>query len=231
MADVLVFSPHPDDAELGMGGTIAKLLDQGKSVAIVDVTSGEPTPHGDEATRAAETAEANRALGNPIRENLGLPNRWLEVTVEARKSLAAAIRRHRPSLLFIPYPHDAHPDHLAVHALGLRARFDAKLSKTDIPGPPHHVRRIVHFYCTHLRLIVVPSFVVDITPQVQAKRQAMAAYRSQFYVNQPRPGGVPDMVMDVCAYFGTRVGVPYAEPFHTDEPIALADLGTLTTAV
>lgn len=230
MADVMIFAPHPDDAELAMGGTIAKLVAQGQSVALVDVTSGEPTPYGDEATRAAETAGANLALGSPLRENLGLPNRWLEETIENRKLLAAAIRRHRPKLLFIPYPLDAHPDHLALHALATKSRFDAQLTRTDIPGEPHRVGRLVHFYCTHLRLAIVPTFVVDISAHAEAKRRAMAAYQSQFYAHRPNPGEVPDMVMDWCRYFGSRVGCRYAEPFHTDEPIALSDLGTLYLA-
>jgi len=227
MADVLIFSLHPDDAELAMGGTIAKLLAAGKTVALVDVTSGEPTPFGSEEIRTAETAAANAALGNPIRENLRLPNRWLEVTVAHRKLLAAAIRRHRPSLLFIPYSQDAHPDHLAVYELALRARFDAKLTKSDIPGEPHHVRRIVNFYCTHLRISIQPAFLVDISEHAAAKRQAMAAYRSQFHVGRNKGGEVPDMVMAACAYFGSRIHAEYAEPFHVDEPIALADLDTL----
>ncbi|NQU75858.1 MAG: PIG-L family deacetylase, partial [Planctomycetes bacterium] len=195
MADVLVFSPHPDDAELGMGGTIAKLIAAGWTVAIVDVTTGEPTPHGSEPTRAAETAVANAALGGPVRENLRLPNRWLEATVENRKLLAGVIRRHRPKLLFAPHAQDAHPDHLALHELAMRARFDAKLTKCDIPGSPHYVRRIVHFFCSHLRAHVQPTFLVDITDSVQAKRDAMAAYQSQFYLNRDRPGEIPEMVM------------------------------------
>jgi N-acetylglucosamine malate deacetylase 1 len=225
--EYLVVAPHPDDAELAMGGTIAKLIAAGKTVALVDVTDGEPTPFGSVETRAAETAKATAALGNPIRECLGLPNRWLEATLPNRKLLAAAIRRHRPDLLFIPYAQDAHPDHLAVYDLALRARFDAKLTKSDIPGEPHYVRRIVNFYCTHLRLNIQPTFLVDISAQAQAKRQAMAAYQSQFYVGREKPGEVPDMVMAWCAYFGGRVYAEYAEPFHADEPIALNDLGTL----
>ena len=227
MADILVFSPHPDDAELGMGGTIARLCAEGRSAVIVDLTSGEPTPHGSPEIRARETAEANAALGNPVRENLGLPNRWLEVTLENRRLLAAVIRRHRPELLFIPYPLDAHPDHLAVHDLALRARFDAKLTGTDIPGAPWYPRRIVHYYCTHLRLVIQPTFLLDITAFAQAKRAAMDAYRSQFHTGRPKPGEVPEMVMTACAYFGSRVGVAYAEPFHTDEPVALSRLDAL----
>jgi bacillithiol biosynthesis deacetylase BshB1 len=224
MAEVMIFSPHPDDAELGMGGTIARLIAQGVGVALVDVTSGEPTPYGDEATRAAG---ANLALGSHQRENLGLPNRWLEETIENRKLLAAAIRRHRPRILFIPYALDAHPDHLALHVLATKSRFDAQLTHSDIPGEPHRVERIVHFYCTHLRLAIVPTFLVDISAHAQAKRKAIDAYQSQFYAHRPHPGELPDMVMQTCAYFGSRAGVRYAEPFHTDEPILVSDLGTI----
>src|SRR5512135_632863 len=80
MLDALVVAPHPDDAELGMGGTIIRLLGQGWKVGILDLTSGEPTPLGSPEQRAAETAAANAALGNPWRKNLGLPNRNLEPT-------------------------------------------------------------------------------------------------------------------------------------------------------
>lgn len=227
MADVLIFSPHPDDAELAMGGTIAKMLADGLSVALIDVTSGEPTPNGSEDIRRRETAEANAALGGPIRENLDLPNRWLELSIPNRKLFAAAIRRHRPRLLFIPFGRDAHPDHLAVHEIAHRARFDAKLTKSDIPGQPHYVRRIVQYFCTHLRINIAPTFLVDVSAHADAKRRAMAAYQSQFYVGRDRPGEVPEMVMDLCAYFGSRVGAQWAEPFYADEPIALNDLSTL----
>lgn len=227
MVDALVVSPHPDDAELAMGGTIAKLVAEGRRVAIVDVTSGEPTPYGDEATRAAETAVANASLGQPQRENLGLPNRWLEVTVANRKVLAAAIRRYRPKVLFTPFRLDAHPDHLAVHQLAIRARFDAKLTKTDIPGEPWYAPRVVQFYCTHLMLSIQPTFLIDTSEHVEAKRNAIDAYQSQFYVGRDTPGSVPDLVARIDAYFGSRIGRPFAEPFYTDEPIAVSDLDAL----
>ncbi len=226
-ADALVLSPHPDDAELAMGGTIARLVAEGRRVAIVDVTRGEPTPYGDEATRAAETAAANAALGQPRRENLGLPNRWLEVSIPNRKLVAAVIRRHRPKVLFIPFRLDAHPDHLAVHELAIRARFDAKLTKTDIPGEPWYPPRVVQFYCTHLMVNIQPTFVIDTSDHIEAKRSAIDAYQSQFYVGRDRPGSVPDLVARIDAYFGSRIGRRAAEPFYTDEPIAVSDLDTL----
>src|SRR3954451_23230782 len=107
MLDALVIAPHPDDAEIGMGGSIVRLLQDGWKVGILDLTSGEPTPLGSPEIRASETAAATAALGNPWRENLGLPNRSLEPTLAHRRSLAAAFRRTRPRLLFAPYWEDA----------------------------------------------------------------------------------------------------------------------------
>ncbi len=138
--DALVVASHPDDAELGLGGTIVRLIGQGWKVGILDLTSGEPTPLGTPERRAAETAAANAALGDPWRENLGLPNRSLEPTLAHRRALAAVFRKVRPRLLFAPYWEDAHPDHVAATRLVEDARFWSKLSKTDMPGTPFHPR-------------------------------------------------------------------------------------------
>ena len=94
--DILVIAPHPDDAELGMGGAILKFLREGKRVGVLDLTSGEPTPHGTDEIRQQETAAATRTLGLTWRDNLGLPNRSLEPTLEARRELAGVIRQTQP---------------------------------------------------------------------------------------------------------------------------------------
>src|SRR5690606_8914257 len=101
--DVLVIAPHPDDAALGMAGAILKMQDEGLRVGILDLTNGEPTPYGNPELRAKETAAATEILGVAWRENLGLPNRRLEPTLEARAKLAGVIRRTRPRWLFAPY--------------------------------------------------------------------------------------------------------------------------------
>ena len=223
--NILVFSPHPDDAELGMGGSIARFVGQGHAVTIADVTSGEPTPFGDEQTRQRETAKANEALGSPLRVNLGLPNRWLEATLENRVKLAETIRMHRPEVMFVPYQFDAHPDHMAVHLLAQQARFTAKLTKTDMAGQPHYPRRLIYYFCTHLMINIAPTFVIDISAQIEAKMAAVAAYQSQFYTGQgQRAGHVPEMVRTLCRYFGQRVGAEYAEPFYMQEMLGLSGL-------
>jgi bacillithiol biosynthesis deacetylase BshB1 len=227
--NVMVISPHPDDAELGMGGTIVRLIQQGHNVTIVDVTTGEPTPHGSDELRAEETAAANAALGNPKRVNIGLPNRWIEVNIHNRVKLAEQIRLHRPDIVFVPYEYDAHPDHLAVYHLAIDARFTAKLSKTEMAGEPHYPRRLIHYFCTHLKLDIQPTFVVDVSEQIEAKMAAVACYQSQFYTGRgDQAGWVPEMVKTTCRHFGQRVGVEYAEPFHSMEVLGLTGLECLT---
>ena len=130
MLDILVIAPHPDDAELGMAGAIMKFLAEGRRVGVLDLTSGEPTPHGSLETRRRETAAATEILGLEWRENLGLPNRSLEPTLEARTLLAAVIRREKPRWRVAPHWIDAHPDHVAATELVEAARFWAKLTKT-----------------------------------------------------------------------------------------------------
>ncbi len=226
--DALVVAPHPDDAELGMGGTIVRLASQGWRVGILDLTSGEPTPLGTPERRAAETAEANRHLGNPWRANLGLPNRSLEPSLENRRALASVFRKTRPRLLFAPFWEDAHPDHTAATKLVEDARFWSKLSKSDIPGDAFHPSRILYYFSVHLRINERPSFVLDVSDQADAKRAALLAYRSQLVDNQP-PGrpGVVDMVFDRTRYWGQLAGVLHAEPFVSREPVGLCGLREL----
>jgi bacillithiol biosynthesis deacetylase BshB1 len=225
MLDALIVSPHPDDAELGVGGTILALQEKGWKVGILDLTSGEPTPLGSVETRKKETAEANASLGNPWRRNLGLPNRSLEASLENRRALAAVFRKVKPRLVFAPYWEDAHPDHLAATKLVEDARFWSKLSKSDIPGEPFHPARILYYFSVHLRIVERPSFVLDISAHQDAKMRALRCYRSQLVDNQP-PGrpGVLDSVTDRTRFWGHVAGVSHAEPFASREPIGLKSL-------
>ncbi len=228
MLDALVVAPHPDDAELGMGGTIVRLIGQGWKIGILDLTSGEPTPLGSPERRAAETAAANQALGNPWRQNLGLPNRSLEPTLLHRRTLAAVFRQARLRLLFAPYWEDAHPDHTAGTKLVEDARFWSKLSKSDIPGEPFHPARILYYFSVHLRIVERPSFVVDISDQLAAKDQALRCYRSQLVDNQPEgKPGVIESVHDRTRFWGHLAGVRHAEPFASREPVGLSGLADL----
>lgn len=224
MANVLVIGAHPDDAEIGMGGTVASLVARGETVTLLDLTDGEPTPMGSPERRRAESGAAARLLGVERRITLPLPNRYLMDTVENRVAVAEVIREIRPDLLCIPYWVDAHPDHLAAERLGEAARFYAKLTRTDMRGAPHYPDRIVHYFCTHYRLQVVPAFIVDISEHIERKLEAVACYGSQF--NEERNNlGILDTIRTVAAYWGSRIRRPYGEPFATKEPIGVASLG------
>ncbi len=225
MLDVLVVAPHPDDAELGMGGTILRLMDQGLAVGILDLTSGEPTPHGDPETRTRETTESSRVLGVTWRENLGLPNRSLEATLEARAQLAGVFRQTRARWIFAPHWVDAHPDHLAATELIEAARFWSKLTKTDLPGEPHYPERIFYYYCVHLRTIPQPAFIIDISDYWDRKFQALRCYESQFIKGRsPLAPTFLDRLRDQAATWGYAIGTRYGEPFASREPIGLSGM-------
>jgi N-acetylglucosamine malate deacetylase 1 len=223
MASFLVIGPHPDDQELGMGGTIVRLVEQGHRVHLVDMTSGEPTPMGSAEIRQRESAAAAKILGVE-RTQLGLVNRQVVHDIASRHKLAAVIRVHKPNALFLPYPLDAHPDHMAVTRIGEDARFDAKLTKTDIPGEPWYPKRIIYYFCTHLRMSFQPTFCIDVSGQIDKKMSAVKAYESQFVWNKST---VPEMVRTITGYFGGRIGVDHAEPFFTHEVLGLGGLNEL----
>src|SRR5437764_8674574 len=174
--DYLVIAPHPDDAELGAGGAILLLKAQGASVGVLDLTDGEPTPHGSLEIRRRETEAATAVLGLDWRGNLGLPNRSLVADLEARHRLAGALRELRPRVLFAPYWEDSHPDHVAATALIDAARFWAKLTKSDLPGTPHFPDKIIYYFSVHLRLHIRPSFVLDVSDHIETKMRALECY-------------------------------------------------------
>ena len=221
-----------------MGGTVAMLAAQGHRVTILDVTDGEPTPFGDHDTRMLEAAQAARELsapGNPIaRLNLGLTNRRVVHTLEARHALAGVIRACGAQLMFVPYFEDAHPDHLAVTRIAQDARFDAKLSKQPMPGDggaePRYPAWLFHYYATHLRIVPAPTFIVDTSDFAAQKMRSMACYKSQFEHN-PANRGLPARLATADAYFGSRINAAAGEPFFSREPLAVREFGGLFAGV
>ncbi|REK12265.1 MAG: bacillithiol biosynthesis deacetylase BshB1 [Planctomycetota bacterium] len=226
--DMLVVAPHPDDAELGMGGAILRLKSEGFKVGVLDLTDGEPTPHGSLEIRRRETAAATEILKLDWRGNLGLPNRSLQATLEARRAVASVFRQLRPRLLFAPHWTDAHPDHTAAVELVEAARFWSKLTKTDMPGEPHHPARILYYYCTHLRLVEKPAFVLDISDVWPQKLAAIECYQSQFVVGRStEPPTLIDRLRDYAAFWGWSIGTAFGEPFASREPLGISGLRDL----
>lgn len=226
--DYLVIATHPDDAELGVGGVILALQAEGCRIGVLDLTDGEPTPHGSPEIRRRETEAATAILGLTYRDNLGLPNRSLVADLDSRRRLAMALRRLRPRRLIVPYWDDVHPDHVAASALADAARFWAKLTKTDMPGEPHFPERVYYYFSIHLRIHPKPSLVVDISPYIDTKMRAVTCYQSQLVTG--RSSSPPTLLDDVRArnrYWGWAIGRLYGEPLVCREEIGVCGLRDL----
>ncbi|HWB21058.1 MAG TPA: PIG-L family deacetylase [Phycisphaerales bacterium] len=223
--NILIVGPHPDDQELGMGGTIARLSSQGHNILLLDMTNGEPTPHGTPELRAREAADAAHIL-NVKRQTLHFPNRQLMHSLEARHAVAAVIRQHQASIVFTPYFEDAHPDHIATTRIVEDARFDAKLTKSSIPGEPIYPRWLFYYYCTHLRHVANPSFIFDITGFEETKRKSILAYHTQFVLPE-KNRRIVDWLSASNTYFGSRIATASGEPFFTKEPLGISAFNSL----
>lgn len=226
--DLLVIAPHPDDAEISVGGTIAKCRQQGMKVGVLELTNGEPTPYGSPETRREETDAATQVLDLSWRHQLELPNRKLENSLEARWEVAGVLRQTRPKILMVPYWEDAHPDHVSATQLAEAARFWMKLSRSDIPGEPCPPSRMLYYFSVHLRIHPSASFVFDISDVIEQKMDAVRCYKSQ--VLEGRSEEFPTVIDDVrdrARYWGWTIGTAFAEPFASREEIGLTSFDSL----
>ena len=224
--DVLVVAPHPDDAEISVGGTIVCCQKAGLRVGIVDLTDGEPTPYGDPETRRRETEAATKVLGIAWRTNLELPNRSLENTLPARRLLAEVFRATRPAVVLTPYWDDVHPDHVAASRMADDARFWSKLTKTDMQGEPFWPPRLYYFWSIHLRNHPKPSFVFDIGEGIEQKLASIRCYESQVVKGRDQDfPTVLDDIRDRARYWGWSIGRSYGEPFASREEIGVREFG------
>ena len=232
--DVLVVAPHPDDAEISVGGTILLSKQQGLRVGVLELTDGEPTPRGSREIRAAETVASTKILDLDWRGNLGLPNRQLLDSLKNRQALANALRATRPRTILAPYWDDAHPDHVSASQLVDAARFWAKLSRTDEPGQlplegdPFWPPRIYYFCSIHLRIHPKPAFVLDITNHIETKMKAVRCYESQLITGRSTEHPtVLDDIRDRARYWGWTIGKGYGEPLMSREEIGIAGFNAL----
>jgi bacillithiol biosynthesis deacetylase BshB1 len=226
LANILVVGTHPDDIELGIGGSVAKWVAEGHAVTMLDLTNGEPTPHGSPETRAKESAHAAAILGVTRRITLDLPNREVTDTVSARRKVAEVYREIRPQLLLIQSEKDSHPDHLAAATLTLKARFDAKLTKTEMKHLPYYPRRVIRYLASHLPQVFEPTFIHDVSSTFHKKLEVIAAYHSQFAANGTE-SFITNALVAQGRYYGSLIGVEYGEPFATVEPLGLNGLGDI----
>ncbi len=226
MVDVLVVSPHPDDAEMGCGGTIAALTSSGRTVALCYLTRGEMGTRGDEQTRAAETAEAMRILGVKEYVYADIKDAHVFVNHENRVKVIRAIRQFRPRLVLAPHERSLHPDHVQASRLVRDAMYLSGLLRIDT-GQERF--RPESFLLYPLRPEFEPSVLVDITENFTTKMAAIRAYRSQFH--DPTKPQAPQTLLSapdfldrleaVARHFGALAGVRYAEGFHADLPVLL----------
>ena len=220
--DLLGFGPHPDDLEIGLGGTLAKHASIGHSVGLCDLTRGEMSSNGSPEERVAEAEQARRVLGVAWRENLALPDRAIGSSPDHVRRVVELIRRVRPRAIAIPYWQDRHPDHEAAAKMLRDAVFNAKLRRYDADGEPWQP----HWVCCYFINDTGPaSFVVDVSEHYDTKRQALACYTSQFTratayaetrLNSP---SFRQLIESRDAQFGARAGVRFAEGIFVSEPV------------
>lgn len=220
--DLLVFGPHPDDIEIGLGGSIAKHAAAGHRVGLCDLTRGELGSNGTVEERAAEGEAARRVLGAAFRDNLRWPDGAIGGETHVREA-ASYIRTRRPRAIAIPHWHDRHPDHLSASQTLTRAIFNAGLRRFDADGEPWRPAWVCYYFINDASPV---SFVIDVSAHYEIKRRALACYASQF--TAAAPGAVDtrltsprfaQLIESRDAQFGALAGVAFAEGVVVREPV------------
>ena len=215
MTDLLVFGPHPDDLEIGLGGTIARHAAAGARVGLCDLTAGEMGSNGTVDERLAEAEAARQVLGAAWRENLRLPDRQIGASPDHSITVASFVRRHKPRVVAAPYWTDRHPDHGAASALITEAVFNAGLRKYKAEGEPWKAEWICYYFINDS---ATPSFVVDVSDYYEAKRRALDCHVTQFQSPGPATASTRlntplfrQLIESRDAQFGALAGVACAE--------------------
>ncbi len=226
--DILTIAAHPDDVELTCAGTLIRMVSQGYSVGILDLTQGEMGTRGTPELRAHEAENARKVLGARFRERLNLGDSRLTPSIENRLVVAERIRRAKPRTVILPYWEARHPDHYMASTIGYEACYVAGLRQLAIAGEPHRPKKILY---ASMYWDVKPSFLVDVSPYHQRKLEAINCFASQFAGNSkeitelyPAWGRLLDRVTTQCKYYGHLMGVDYAEPFVVKESIGVEDI-------
>ncbi|MBI4521801.1 MAG: bacillithiol biosynthesis deacetylase BshB1 [Gemmatimonadetes bacterium] len=228
---VLAIVAHADDAEFLCGGTLIKAADQGYRTGIVDLTRGERATRGSPQAREREAERAGEVLGLAVRRNVGLPDAGLQNSPESRALVAGIIRELRPTIVIAPWLEGRHPDHAIAAQLVYDAAFLAGLARVESGGlPPHRPAKVLHAL-TYREHAVKPTFVVDITKEMDRKLEVLACYESQLagknWAGEVFAGGdrsLADQVRVQCAHYGSLIRTAYGEPFWTRETMRVDDV-------
>jgi N-acetylglucosamine malate deacetylase 1 len=227
---------HPDDAELLCAGALLAAADRGQRTAVLDLTDGGSGSWGDAVGRAREAAAATRILGLAERRSAGLPDGALHDAPAARAAVAAHIRALRPRVVITHWPEARHPDHRAASQLAGAACFLAGVRNADIDGEPYRPHKLVHAL-TYAEHAPKPTFVLDITQQMERKLDAIFAFASQFegrtalgdvFGGGDRP--LREQILAHHAHYGSLIRCRYGEPYWTRETVRVEDLASLDVA-
>ena len=226
--DVLAFSAHPDDIELAAAGTLIKLTNQGYAVGVADMTRGEMGTRGTKEIRQKEAQEAGRLMGLKVRECLDIPDGHVTVTRENHLKVIRLLRKYQPSIIFNHYWKARHPDHMATSAIVTKACYLSGLGKINTDQDRFRPKRILYH---QLNYDVLPSFLVDISHEIEQKWKVVKAHRSQFHDPESKEPetllshpSFLEMIETRMKYWGTQIGVSHAEYFLATEPVVIPDL-------
>ena len=229
--DLLAIAAHRDDIELTCGGTVIKMVEAGYKVGALDLSAGESGSRGSAALRAREAEKAAKVMGLVHRENLGLPDAAIENVREYKLRIAQKVRELRPRTVILPYWTGRHPDHYTTGQIGYEACFLAGLDKLPLEGIPFRPFKII--YASVYVPAIVPTFVVDITDQLEKKLESILCYSSQFSPEKdvrnlfPSRKDMRERVGSLARHFGLMIGARYGEPFVTREVAEVEDIVTM----
>lgn len=228
--DILAIGAHPDDVELGCGGTLAKLISEGKTVAVIDLTQGELGTRGTNVTRAEEAAESTRIMGYVSRENLKMKDGFLVNSEDYQMQIVKMIRKYQPEMVFANAIDDRHPDHAKASKLVSDACFLSGLVKieTTLDNESQKAWRPKYIFNYIQWKNITPAFVIDVSDFMEKKIEACLAYKTQFYdpnSTEPMTPIASKDFLESLTYraqdLGRLSGVDFAEGFTTEKLIAL----------
>jgi bacillithiol biosynthesis deacetylase BshB1 len=226
--DLLAFGPHPDDIEIGIGGTIAMHARRGLRVGLCDLTAGEMGSNGTVDERLDEAEQARSVLGAAWRTNLRLPDRSIGSDASHARRIATLVRQARPRAVAVPYWQDRHPDHVAASLVLTDGVFNAGLRRYEAGGDAWKPDWVCYYFINDS---AAPSFVIDVSGAYDVKRAALACHATQFApaastsvatrLTSPR---FAQLIESRDAQFGALAGVAFAEGFVVKEPLLRPNL-------